>query len=158
MVVEGEDYCVVESLQDYEMLNTELDQSRATGRDLEQQRCDLERRVRDLTVENSNLRVALGTEKITVRQLQDEIDMQREEMRELRRAASSEPADEAPPHIESPRDLLRRMRGGGRTPPPPPPPDLPPLPETPDKNLSRPGLRLRKPRVLYANPGRWSSQ
>ena len=183
----ADDYFVVESLEDYEMLNCELDKQRSHGTKMEQRSSDLERQIRDLRVENSDLRVRMGTERLTVQQLEEELRMQREEMDgmrdRLREAEDRAPGAGSPPRlrIESPRDLLASLRRGAAAAPPPPPPTshLPPLPASgsdsePDADpgadpkcnrgsrtppQARAGLRLRRPhKVLYANPSRWSSK
>ena len=75
--MDSEEYCVVESLRDYELLSSQIDQYRDKESSAEQERQRLEERTQQLEAENSRLRTQVGQQRLDVQELEAELSRAR---------------------------------------------------------------------------------
>jgi hypothetical protein len=157
-----DEYCIVESLRDYELLSSQLNDYKDKESSAETERRRLEERNRLLVAENSRLRVQAGQQRLHMQELEEELETTpvEEEVRlelscqrryaktleaalDAARVAAQPPAPPAPP---------------APPPPPPPPAPAPPPPPPAMTHLASPGIwSMGSNRVLYADPKRWKS-
>ncbi len=141
----SEEYCIVESLRDYELLSSQIHEYRDKESSAEQERQRLEERTRQLQAENSRLRTQVGQQRLDVQELEAELKVTpvEEELR-LELAQQQEYIRTLETRLQG-RSLEQGMAASAPAEPPRPP------------TVTNPWSEGIAHRVLYANPKRWKS-